>query len=265
MNEIQETSKAQSEKRSVVVALANRFNVEPSAMMSVLKETIAPKASEAQLAAFCIVCHEYGLNPITKEIYAFPGKGGEIVPMVGVDGWIHLMNAHPQFDGVNAKMSEDGTECTVTIYRKDRKHPVVVTEYLDECKRNTDPWNKSPRRMLRHKAIIQGARVAFGFSGIYDEDEAKDVANGTSSMRDVTPKATGMKLQASIPQVTLSAVDWLEGVLENSGKSVNDLYKVLSAIGYVVPESMLITPELADEVMNDPEARAAMSESGFNL
>ncbi len=25
--------------------------------------------------------------------------------------------------------------------------------------------------MLRHKAFIQGARVAFGFSGIYDEDE----------------------------------------------------------------------------------------------
>jgi len=25
--------------------------------------------------------------------------------------------------------------------------------------------------MLRHKAYIQGARIAFGFSGIYDEDE----------------------------------------------------------------------------------------------
>lgn len=29
--------------------------------------------------------------------------------------------------------------------------------------------------MLRHKALIQCARVAFGFSGIYDEDEARRI------------------------------------------------------------------------------------------
>jgi hypothetical protein len=33
-----------------------------------------------------------------------------------------------------------------------------------------------PKRMLRHKALIQCARVAFGFSGIFDEDEARDIS-----------------------------------------------------------------------------------------
>ena len=42
--------------------------------------------------------------------------------------------------------------------------------------------------MLRHKATIQGARVAFGFSGITDEDEAA-ATPGLSNARDVTPKA----------------------------------------------------------------------------
>lgn len=37
--------------------------------------------------------------------------------------------------------------------------------------------------MLRHKAMIQAARYAFGFSGIYDEDEGSKIAE----MRDVTP------------------------------------------------------------------------------
>ena len=35
--------------------------------------------------------------------------------------------------------------------------------------------------MLRHKAMIQAARLAFGFTGIYDEDEAeriKDAGDG---------------------------------------------------------------------------------------
>jgi hypothetical protein len=30
--------------------------------------------------------------------------------------------------------------------------------------------------MLRHKALIQCVRVAFGFSGVYDEDDARTVA-----------------------------------------------------------------------------------------
>ena len=42
------------------------------------------------------------------------------------------------------------------------------------------------RRMLRHKATIQGARVAFGFSGITDEDEAA-ATPGLANARDVTP------------------------------------------------------------------------------
>lgn len=206
-NEIQKTN-GEAEKPSVIRALAERFNVEPRQMYAVIKETIAPKATEAQLAAFCIVCHEYGLNPITKEIYAFPGKGGEIVPMVGVDGWIHLMNAHPQFDGLQTDMSKDGSECTARIYRKDRSHPVEVTEYLEECKRNTEPWRQAPRRMLRHKAIIQAARVAFGFSGIYDEDEARDVAGASprTAVGRVVPAATPALPATETPE---SAADTL--------------------------------------------------------
>jgi hypothetical protein len=43
-------------------------------------------------------------------------------------------------------------------------------------------------RMLRHKATIQGARVAFGFSGITDEDEAI-ATPGLAGAKDATPKA----------------------------------------------------------------------------
>ena len=66
---------------------------------------------------------------------------------------------------------------TCRIYRKDRQHPVEVTEYMAECKRNTDPWKQWPARMLRHKATIQAARYAFGFSGIVDPDEAERIAS----------------------------------------------------------------------------------------
>jgi hypothetical protein len=58
------------------------------------------------------------------------------------------------------------------VHRKDRSHPIEVTEYLAECRQGTEPWKKWPARMLRHKAAIQAIRYAFGFSGIVDPDEA---------------------------------------------------------------------------------------------
>lgn len=128
--------------------------------------------TDAQMTALMVVANQFGLNPWTKEIYAFPDKGG-IVPVVGVDGWARIINNHPQFDGMDFEQDDDA--CTCRIYRKDRSHPTSVTEYMAECKRGTGPWNSHPRRMLRHKAMIQCARLAFGYGGIYDQDEAERI------------------------------------------------------------------------------------------
>jgi len=132
-------------------------------------------ASTEQIAAFLMVAKEYNLNPITKEIYAFPDKKGGVQPIVSVDGWLKIVNDHPQFDGMDFEDHKDETgyltAITCRMYRKDRSHPVVVTEYMAECRRSTDPWKNWPSRMLRHKTLIQCARYAFGFSGIMEPDE----------------------------------------------------------------------------------------------
>lgn len=158
---------------SVISRLAGRFGVEQGKMLECLKGTaFKGGATNEQLMALCIVAEQYGLNPWTREIYAFPDKQNGIVPVVGVDGWLRIINQHPEYDGMDVEMSECGENCTVKIYRKDRQRPAVATEYIEECRRNTAPWASHPRRMLRHKAIIQAARIAFGFAGIFDPDEA---------------------------------------------------------------------------------------------
>ncbi|MCZ4270932.1 phage recombination protein Bet [Maritalea porphyrae] len=138
---------------------------------------LPPKSSNEEFAAFLMVANEYGLNPITREIYAFPKKGGGIQPIVGIDGWMNLINSHPQMDGMEFvdELNEKGKMVSVTcrIFRKDRKTHTEVTEYMDECHRPTEPWQKWPKRMLRHKAAIQCARYAFGFAGIIDPEEAE--------------------------------------------------------------------------------------------
>ena len=150
-------------------------------LIQILKSTaFKGQVSDAQMAALLVIANQYRLNPFTNEIYAFPSQSG-IVPVVGVDGWARIINGNGQFDGM--EFEQDAESCTCKIYRKDRSHPVSVTEFMEECKRDTKPWKSHPRRMLRHKAMIQAARLAFGFAGIFDEDEAeriKDAKDGVS-------------------------------------------------------------------------------------
>ncbi len=180
-------TKTEAPRQSLIATMAAKFNMEPKAFEATVRATVMPaNHTNEQFAALMMVAKEYDLNPLLKEIYAFPAKGGGIVPIVSIDGWVNLVNSHPACDGFEFDFEhmEDGTliSCTCRMYRKDRGRPVTVTEYLNECIRSTEPW-KMKHRMLRHKAMIQAARYAFGFSGIYDEDEGSKIAE----MRDVTP------------------------------------------------------------------------------
>ena len=159
----------------VIAEMAARYGMDRDAFERTLRATVVPaETSKEQFAAFLLVAKEYGLNPVIKQIYAFPAKGGGIQPIVSIDGWIHMAINHPQFDGMEFDdILENGSLVAITcrMFRKDRTRAVEVTEYMSECKRDTDTWKKYPARMLRHKATIQCARYAFGFSGIVDPDE----------------------------------------------------------------------------------------------
>lgn len=175
--------------------LAARLDMgDGSGLMDTLKATaFKGQVSDAQMTALLIVANQYGLNPWTKEIYAFPDKNNGIVPVVGVDGWARIINSNVQFDGMEFEQDDDS--CTCIIFRKDRGHPIKVTEYMAECRRaNVGPWQSHPRRMLRHKAMIQCARLAFGFGGIYDQDEAERIVEGT-----VIDGTTGEVIQRQQP------------------------------------------------------------------
>ena len=182
--------------------LATRLGMEAGTeLMNTLKNTAfkGGNVTDEQFTALLIVANHYGLNPWTKEIHAFPDKGG-IVPVVGVDGWTRITNEHPQFDGWEFTYDKDEGSYTCKIHRKDRGHPTIVTEYMAECKRNTQPWQSHPTRMLRHKALIQCARLAFGFAGIYDPDEAERVIEGA-----VTEVYAGKQSDTNRPALILAA------------------------------------------------------------
>lgn len=206
---------------NIVLAQTNKLvsilnlDGDPKELMDVLKGTAFKVkdrvVSDVEMTALLIVAQQYKLNPWTRQIYAFPDKQNGIVPVVGVDGWVAIINSHPEYDGVEFKYADEvvtptkGKPCPVyidcMIYRKDRTRPTVVREYLDEVYKEqqfASPWQTHTKRFLRHKALIQCARVAFGFSGIYDQDEidsepVEKIINPTLSDYANQPKKADIK------------------------------------------------------------------------
>lgn len=172
------TAIATMQRPTLAHQFGERYGIDPEKVYGLLRETVLKSkdpVTNEEVAAFMIVCNAHELNPFLKEIYGFMSKG-KMQYVVGVDGWITLCNRHPQLNGIEFEEMFKGEKIyavTCKIHRKDRTLPIIVTEYFSECYRDTDPWNKTPIRMTRHKSLIQCARIAFGFAGVIDEDEAE--------------------------------------------------------------------------------------------
>jgi len=209
--------------------------------------------TDAQMEGLLIVAEQYRLNPFTKELFAFADKGA-IVPVVSVDGWSRIINENPAMNGLEFRYSDQIVTmprgkpcpewCEVVIYRRDRDRPIVVREYLDEvyqAPRGRDggfdgPWQTHTKRFLRHKTLIQGARIAFGFAGIYDEDEARRIIDaGTidASTGEVTPPKPAARPE--LPPYAQADFDknlpqW-RGILQSGRKTPDELIAMVGTKG----------------------------------
>ena len=246
-------------KGRLLARMAGKFGVDHGKLLETLKNTAfrqknGPGVTNEQMMALLVVADQYGLNPFTKEIYAFPDKQNGIVPVVGVDGWSRIINSHPEFNGMDFRQSEaidttlagakpcpEWIECV--IYRKDRAHPIVVREYLDECYRPpfkgsgsngpyevSGPWQTHTKRFLRHKTMIQAARIAFGFGGIFDQDEAERISEATNQRDepiDVTPARP--ERQAYTDAQMAANIEGFRSVINNGARDTGSLIAMIES------------------------------------
>lgn len=185
-----------------------------------------------EMLALLVVCDKFKLDPFTRQIFAFSSKRGKIVPIVSIDGWLSIINRQPDYDGLEVVESQNLVQigevkipefCTVKIYRKSLSRPITISEYASEVFVPTnDVWRKYPRRMLRHKAIVQAARVAFSISGIYDRDDAMSIA-ANEDVVDVSAREVGTETAAAPERphrtIAYKSRKELDGALDAAVKS----------------------------------------------
>lgn len=131
------------------------------------------QVSDVQMVVLLIVVDQYKFNLFIKELYVFFDKNNGIVLVVGVDGWVWIINENLQFDGMEFLMDQQGIECICKIYWKDCSYVISVIEYMVECKWNIQFWQFYLCWMFCYKVMIQCVCFVFGFVGIYDQDEVE--------------------------------------------------------------------------------------------
>ena len=271
-----------------------------SDLIETLKATaFKGEVTNAQMTALMVVANQYGLNPWTKEIYAFPDKNNGIVPVVGVDGWARIINENPQFDGMEFARSDEMVrmpgansdapawiECA--MYRKDRTRPVIIREYLDEAYREpfkgkfglvTGPWQTHPKRFLRHKAMIQCARMAFGYGGIFDQDEAERIVEKDMGAAEVvSSRPAQAAAPAALPDYSQSAFadnlpKW-SALMQSGAKTADQIIAIVSTKGALseaqkaqiraaAQPKPAPAPAPEPEVIDAPEQKAQADDDGW--
>jgi phage recombination protein Bet len=187
--------------------------------------------SQADLDRLLMLSERLGLDPLNNDIYATEvpqeaGKKARIVFVVGVDGWSKIINSHPQFDGMKFIESAPGDdelplyiECT--IFRKDRRVATSIREYMYEAHTGQGAWLTHPRRMLRHKAMVQCARACFGLGGVYEPDEAERVCSALLSAANKRPHTASASSTGPISRAMGKPLGTgqLKGWIKQSGQS----------------------------------------------
>ena len=290
--------------KSITTKLAQQYGVDPAKFYECLKAIIFKRdtVTNEEVMAFLIVCDRYDLNPFMREIYAIQSKDGNLLPTVSVDAWYNLVHRQKTLDGLEFVFSDkmstveleksvkhyDGSYrkqtvkitapeyCDAIIYVKGMSHPYRVREYFEEVVRATDNWERYPRRMLRHKSLIQCARAAFSFGGVIDSDDAEAIAaegvieamhSGPTTVVDVPANA--------IPEATkvTLANEPTKPIVPTLQKKVEELAPVQAQKAQEVPSASagvekrnLATPEKREQfvkVMRDRLVQSGLDMEGI--
>jgi hypothetical protein len=114
-----------------------------------------------------------GLDPLERDLIALEQRESfpaSVAFMITLDGWVKLLHRHPRFRGLSFEegpVDEHGFPLwqSCSLYWEGFQCPWVVREWACEHRSLHESWLYHPRRMLRHKALTQCARLALGVGG----------------------------------------------------------------------------------------------------
>lgn len=167
------------------------------------KQFFPQNATDIEMKYCMSVAEKFNLNPILKQIFFIArkakGENGQwiekIEPLAGRDSFLTLAHRSGKFAGIetnteikpSAKLiqgeweKKDDLVAICKVYRSDMERPVIVevsySEYVQKTGAGdiTKFWKEKPETMLKKVAESQALRKAFDITGLYAEEEIREV------------------------------------------------------------------------------------------
>jgi phage recombination protein Bet len=154
--------------------------------IELIKRTIAPDASDNELALFLSQCQRTGLDPFSRQIY-FIKRGGKGSTQVSIDGFRVIAERSLEMDGQDVAWCDDSgawsdvwlkkeppSAARVLVYRKGCSRPFPgIAKWSEYAQPSSQMWSKMPANQLAKCAEALALRKAFPhqLSGLYTPDE----------------------------------------------------------------------------------------------
>jgi len=166
-------------------------------VVAIIKQQIAPKATDSELQLFLYQCKRTGLDPLLRQIYAIHRwnsmQGKETMTIqTSIDGFRVIAERSGDYAGQDEPVyiEQDGrlVACKVTIYRfrGEQRYPAATgvaywSEYVQTGKEGKPMglWAKMPRVMIAKVAEAIALRKSYpqDLSGLYTNDEISDTVD----------------------------------------------------------------------------------------
>lgn len=150
----------------------------------VLKEQIAPKATDAEMNLFLYTARMRDLNPLLNEIYCIHRKSKEgdtwvqkMTIQVSIGGLLKVANRTKKLKGIERGVKYDNagnvTHGWAKIWVKGWDQPVYEEVPLSEYFQDTTIWRTKKETMIKKCALAAALRIALpeDLGGLYTGDE----------------------------------------------------------------------------------------------
>lgn len=182
----------QTRRRTLVEGAATVLGVLPNQVIPLLRNvwTVSKgqeSLTDSEMFAGISMIARYELDPIAREIYVTRSKDGRLMTVIGVDGWIKILDRTDHYDGMIQTFHETAEGVVdwieTAIYSTKRKHPAVYRAYMVEYLRVAGfTAGKLPVHMLGIFSLRHAARRFTPLSGfIVTEEEAVYLSGSTDA------------------------------------------------------------------------------------
>lgn len=181
---------ATEKNQTLTEKAAALMGVPADSLLTILRGVWTTKKGEPDLTQTDMfigigIVAKYDLDPIAREIFVTKSKG-KLITIIGIDGWIKILDRTEHYDGFEMKLHEDSNGVIdwvdATIHSKTRSHPSTYRAFRDEyAKLSGFMYDKIPTHMLRIFALRHAARLFVPLGGTVMMQEEADAILGNKA------------------------------------------------------------------------------------